>query len=298
MTNTTDYQDIVAVLKEALSLAEDLSGETFVIKCEGKALRNFENMLSFAKDVVMLKNIGVNPIIVHGGIAIVDEFLDRFNIQSSFVDGERVVDPLTIEMMEMVLSGLVNKQLVTAINMAGGMAIGISGKDASLIEAKKLRRTKSRPDSNVRQIVDLGFIGEPITVNPEILINLEDSDLIPVISPVGIGESGATYHLNPDHVAAIIASSLAASKLIILSEEKVEFDFIKMGKNSLTSTEARKIIRDNTNISRDILGNIRNCIHAVEHHTEAAHIISNMVEHALLIEVLTNHKLGLKIVLG
>jgi len=279
------------VLSEALPYMRQFAGETFVIKYGGSAMGDPELAKSFARDVVMLKQVGINPIIVHGGGPQISSMLEKLKIQSSFIDGLRVTDQATVEIVEMVLSGSINKQIVSEINMAGGMAVGISGKDGGLISARKLRRTKSDPDSNIEQILDLGFVGEPTDVNPETLVMFEESDIIPVIAPIGRGANGETYNVNADSAAGAIASSIAATKLLMLTDVPGILD--KDGKivSELTSIQAQKLIRNKT-ISGGMIPKVETCINALNNHTEAAHILDGRVPHVLLLEVFTEHGSG------
>jgi len=245
----------------------------------------------FAGDVVLLKQVGINPIVVHGGGPQISQMLERLKIQSPFVDGLRVTDGNTVEVVEMVLSGSINKQVVSAINAAGGMAVGISGKDGNLIEAKKLRRTSRDPDSNIEKILDLGFVGEPSRINASILEEFYDSDLIPVIAPIGIGEKGETYNINADTAAGALAGALAASKLMVLTD--VAGVLNKEGRliSEMTVREARALIKDG--VAREgMIPKIETCIHALENDVEAAHILDGTLPHILLIETFTQHGAG------
>ncbi|MBC8239646.1 MAG: acetylglutamate kinase, partial [Alphaproteobacteria bacterium] len=197
-------------LSEALPYMRRFAGQTFVIKYGGHAMGNAELADNFARDVVLMKQVGINPVVVHGGGPQIGAMLDRLKIQSSFIDGLRVTDAATVEIVEMVLSGSINKAVVTAINGAGGVAIGLSGKDGNLIEARKLQRTVRDPDSNIEKVLDLGFVGEPVRINPDLLRIFAQSNLIPVIAPIGVGANGETYNINADTVAGKIAATLLA----------------------------------------------------------------------------------------
>ena len=192
-------------LSEALPYMRRYSGRTFVIKYGGHAMGDESLGELFARDVVLLKQVGINPVVVHGGGPQIGAMLDRLKIKSSFVDGLRVTDKETVDIVEMVLSGSINKQIVSAINNQGGKAVGLSGKDANLISARKLRRTQRDTDSNIEKILDLGFVGEPYQVNPQILETFEKSDIIPVIAPIGVGRNGETYNINADTAAGAVA---------------------------------------------------------------------------------------------
>ncbi len=286
-----DWLHKARTLSEALPYMRRFAGETFVIKFGGSTMGSEELAQNFARDVVLLKQIGINPIVVHGGGPQIGKMLERLKIQSSFIDGLRVTDQATVEIVEMVLSGSINKQIVSSIHAAGGMAMGLSGKDGNLIEARKIRRTKSDPDSNIEKILDLGFVGEPSMVNPDILVALEESDIIPVIAPIGVGENGETFNINADTAAGAIASALAASKLLMLTDVPGVLDKDKNLISELTMSEARRLIKDGT-ISGGMIPKVETCMHAVEHHTDAAHILDGRIPHVLLLEVFTEHGTG------
>lgn len=292
-----DWLYKASTLAEALPYMRQFAGETFVIKYGGSAMDGGELAAKFAHDIVLMKQVGINPVIVHGGGPQINAMLSKLKIQSSFIDGLRVTDHDTVEIVEMVLSGSINKQIVSSINAAGGSAIGLSGKDGNLIEARKLRRTKRDPDSNIEKILDLGFVGEPTMINPDILVVFEESDIIPVIAPIGIGENGETFNINADSVAGAIASALAASKLLILTDVPGVLTKEKELISELTSTEVRKLIKDGT-ISGGMIPKVETCIAAIEHHTEAAHILDGRVPHVLLLEIFTEHGTGTMIYNG
>lgn len=278
-------------LSEALPYMREFVGETFVIKYGGSAMGNPALSKSFARDIVLLKQVGINPIVVHGGGPQISAMLEKLKIQSAFIDGLRVTDQATVEIVEMVLSGSINKQIVSDINAAGGMAIGLSGKDGGLIHARKLRRTKSDPDSNIEQILDLGFVGEPAEVNPEVLVNFEESDVIPVIAPIGFGENNETFNINADSAAGAIAAALAASKLIMLTDVPGVMDKQKELISKMDMVSAQKLMRDGT-ISGGMIPKIETCLSAIANHTDSAHILDGRIEHVLLLEIFTEHGSG------
>lgn len=288
---TQKHLEKARVLSEALPFMKAFAGETFVIKYGGSAMGDKTLARQFASDVVMMKHVGINPVVVHGGGPQISRMLDKLRMKSSFVDGLRVTDNETVEIVEMVLCGSINKQIVTDINAAGGTGVGISGKDGDLIRARKLRRTKSDPDSNIEQILDLGFVGEPCRINPEILTAFEESDIIPIIAPIGLGENGETFNINADSAAGAIAASLAASKLIMLTD--VPGVMNKQGEliSSLTMNQAHKLMRDDT-ITGGMIPKLETCLRALTNHTESAHIVDGRTPHALLIEIFTEHGLG------
>ena len=278
-------------LSEALPYIKKFAGEIFVIKFGGNAMGNENIVEEFAKDIVLLKKIGINPIVVHGGGPQIGNMLNKLKIQSKFIDGLRVTDHQTVNIVEMVLSGSINKDLVTAINKQGGLAIGLSGKDANLIEAKKLRRTKKDENSNIEKILDLGFVGEPTQINPEIFIALDDSDIIPVIAPIGIGKNGETFNINADTVAGKIAEAVNACKLIMLTDVDGLLDtegnlVSKVTDHEISTLTKKKII------SGGMIPKTTTCVKAVENGVESAHILNGTVPHILLVEVFTETGAG------
>ncbi len=279
------------VLSEALPYMREHAGKTFVIKYGGHAMGDDALAESFAKDAVLLKQVGINPIIVHGGGPQIGRMLERLRIESSFIDGLRVTDHASVEIVEMVLSGSINKQIVSAINRAGGRAIGLSGKDGGLIEARKLRRTRKDPDSNIENILDLGFVGEPVRVDPRLLDVFEGSHLIPVIAPSGAGADGETYNINADTVAGAVAAAVAASRLYLLTDVPGVLDRDGALIADLDVAAVREGIADGT-IQGGMIPKCETCVAAVENGVEAAVIIDGRVPHALLVEIFTEHGVG------
>ena len=273
------------------------AGETFVIKFGGSAMGNDSNLKNFANNIVLLKQIGINPIVVHGGGPQIGQMLKKLGINTSFVDGLRITDADTVDVVEMVLAGSINKMIVKEINAAGGRAIGISGKDGNFITAKRVTRTKKDPDSNIEKILNLGFVGEPTYINPELLNGFENSDIIPVIAPIGVGENGETYNINADTAAGAIASALNAAKLIILSD----VDGVLLPNKELVShlsiSTARQLIKDGI-ISGGMIPKIETCISALESEVEYAHILNGSVDHILLMEIFTESGAGTMIFYG
>lgn len=290
-----DWLKTATTLSEALPYMKQFQGETFVIKYGGSAMGDQSLAEKFAKDVVLLKQVGINPIIVHGGGPQISSMLDKLKIQSEFIDGLRVTDEETVEIVEMVLSGKINKQIAQEINKQGGIAVGISGKDGGLITARKIRRTRKDPDSNIEKILDLGFVGEPENIEPDILLQFEESDLIPVIAPIGVGENGETFNINADTAAGAIATALAASKLIILTDVPGVMKENKDGEHELISEfsieESKGLVADGT-ISGGMIPKVETCVAAVEHNVESAHILDGRVPHVVLLEVFTEHGTG------
>ncbi|MSP34087.1 MAG: acetylglutamate kinase [Rickettsiales bacterium] len=283
------------VLCEALPFMRKFAGETFVIKFGGSAMGNDSNLKNFANNIVLLKQIGINPIVVHGGGPQIGQMLKKLGINTSFVDGLRITDADTVDVVEMVLAGSINKMIVKEINSAGGRAIGISGKDGNFITAKRVTRTKKDPDSNIEKILNYGFVGEPHKIDTEILSVFEDSDIIPVIAPIGIGEAGETFNINADTVAGHVAAALHASKLIILSD----VDGVMLPNGELVShlnlATARQMIANGV-ITGGMIPKVETCIRALENNVGFAHILNGMVNNILLMEIFTEKGAGTMIV--
>ncbi len=260
------------------------AGKTIVVKYGGHAMGDEHLADLFAQDVVLLKQIGMNPIVVHGGGPQIGQMLERLKIKSSFIDGLRVTDRATVEIVEMVLSGSINKQLVQAINGAGGLAIGLSGKDANLIRARKLERVRQESDSHIEKVLDLGFVGEPRAVNADVLALFERSAIIPVIAPIGVGGPGETFNINADTVAGAVAAAVKATRLLLLTDVTGVLDKQKKLLHELTLAEAQALIADGT-IQGGMIPKVETCIEAVAGGVEAAVIIDGRVPHALLLEL-------------
>ena len=293
-TNDNDHAEWLekaGILSDALPYMREFAGETVVIKYGGHAMGDKSLAANFARDIVLLKQVGMNPVIVHGGGPQIGEMLDRLKIQSTFVDGLRVTDAATVDIVEMVLCGSINKQIVTAINGAGGFAVGLSGKDGNLIKARKLRRSKKDPGSNIEKILDLGFVGEPEDVNPHILKTLEESDIIPVIAPIGVGSSGETYNINADTSAGAIASALGAARLLMLTDVPGVLSDTKQLMPEITVERAKTLIQTGT-ISGGMIPKVETCLNAVERGVDAAVILDGRVPHAVLLELFTPHGAG------
>jgi len=278
-------------LSQALPFMHKYAGETFVIKYGGHAMGDESLAETFARDVALLKQVGINPIVVHGGGPQISEMLSRLNVKASFVDGLRVTDRQTVEIVEMVLSGSINKQIAAAINRVGGKAIGISGKDADLMKAKKLHRTQRDPDSNIERILDLGFVGEPDIVNARVLDTFLKSDVIPVIAPVASGRNGETYNINADTMAGAIAAATRARRLLLLTDVPGVIGADKKLLTSLTAKEVKELIADGT-ISGGMIPKVTTCLEAVESGVAAAVILDGRVPHAILLEIFTDAGVG------
>lgn len=287
-------EDILAkarILSEALPYMRRYSGRRFVVKYGGHAMGDDAALARFAQDVALLKQVGVHPVVVHGGGPQIKHMLDRLKIQSSFVDGLRVTDAATVEVVEMVLSGPINAQIVTAVNRAGGRAIGLSGKDGDLIRATKLQRVKRDPESNIERQLDLGFVGEPSEVDPSILENFFRTDVIPVIAPIGVGEKGETFNINADTAAGAVASALKATRFFLLTDVPGVLDKDKNLLPELTVADIRRLIDDGT-ISGGMIPKVETCVAAVEAGVGGAVIMDGRVPHALLLEIFTEGGAG------
>lgn len=291
-----DWLKKASILSEALPYMQRFAGETFVIKYGGAAMTDEKLSATFAHDVVLLKQIGINPVIVHGGGKKINEVLETLKIDSKFINGLRVTDKFTIEIVEMVLCGHVNKKITQLINSAGGSAIGLSGKDCSLIKAKKIPVThKENKLNNIEKIVDMGFVGEPSDVNPDILFFIEESDFIPVIAPVCGGEDGITYNVNADNVASAIATAVSASKLIILTNVRGVADNDGNIISEMSTEEANNLIKQGT-AKEGMIPKLSSCIKTVKEGCEMAHILDGRIPHVLLLELFTERGIGTIIV--
>ncbi len=281
-----DWLGQATVLSEAMPYMRRHAGETFVIKYGGHAMGDPELADMFARDIVLLRQIGINPIVVHGGGPQIAGMLERLKIKSEFIDGLRVTDEETIDVVEMVLSGSINKQIVSSINAAGGFAIGLSGKDGHLITCEKVKRTKRDLDSNIEKVLDLGLVGEPKEVNPHILALFDESDITPVIAPIGVGPGGETMNINADTVAGAIAKAVGAKRLMMLTDITGVLD--KNGDliAEMPADQAKAMIGDGI-ISGGMIPKIETCLGAVEADVEGAVIIDGRVRHAILIELFT-----------
>ena len=279
------------VLSEALPYMRRFNGQTIVIKYGGHAMGDPELARLFAQDMVLLKQVGMNPIVVHGGGPQIGQMLKQLNIQSEFVDGLRVTDQQTIDVVEMVLAGKINKEIVSNINAAGGIGVGLCGKDAHLITARKLTRTKRDPESNIEKVLDLGFVGEPEKVNPHVLDCFVNTDIIPVISPIGVGEDGQTYNINADTAAGAIAKAVGARRLYMLTDVKGILDKDKNLVRDADIAHINEMIADGT-IQGGMIPKTETCMDAVENGVEAAVIVDGRAPHAVLLELFTERGAG------
>ena len=280
-----------SILSEALPYMRRYNGRTIVIKYGGHAMGDEKLAKSFAHDIVLMKQVGMNPIVVHGGGPQIGRMLERLKIESSFIDGLRVTDKATVEVVEMVLSGNINKSIVGAINGAGGHAVGLSGKDNNLVVAEPLRRTKKDPDSQIEQVLDLGFVGYPKSVNAEFLKVFRNTNIIPVIAPIALGEDGETYNINADTMAGALASAVSSDRLLLLTDVAGVRDKDKNLLTNLSEEQTQNLIKDGT-ILGGMIPKVDTCIHAVKNGVNGAVILDGRVEHALLLELFTEHGVG------
>lgn len=283
-------ETIARVLTEALPYIQKFSGKTIVIKYGGNAMVDENLKSSFARDMVLLKHVGINPIIVHGGGPQIGETLKKFGKQTEFVEGMRVTDSETMDVVEMVLGGLVNKEIVQLINNHGGKAIGITGKDGGLLYAKRMKITRHSPELDAPEIIDLGHVGEVTGVNPALLNLLKDEQFIPVIAPIGTGEEGESLNINADFVAGKIATVLGAEKLILLTNTPG----VKKDDKLLTGlkhAEIKKLI-ENKIITNGMLPKVNCAWDAISSGVNTAHIIDGRVQHAVLLELFTDQGVG------
>ena len=279
------------MLAQALPFLRRYAGATIVIKYGGHAMGEETLAEQFAGDIALLKQVGINPVVVHGGGPQINSMLKRLAIQSTFIDGLRVTDAAMVEVVEMVLAGTVNKYVASLISRAGALAVGICGKDGNLIRARKLTRTVRDPDSNIERALDLGFVGEPEHVDVRVIHALTGGGLVPVIAPVGVGEDGQTYNINADTVAAAIAGSLTATRLLMLTDVPGVLDKEKRLIPDLTVAQARDAIADGT-ITGGMIPKVENCIDAVRLGVKGAVILDGRTPHACLLELFTEHGTG------
>ncbi|MEK7379231.1 MAG: acetylglutamate kinase, partial [Candidatus Binatota bacterium] len=278
------------VLMEALPYIQRFYGKTFVIKYGGSAMADEELKASFAQDMVLLKYVGINPVVVHGGGPQINEVLQKMGTPTQFVRGMRVTDQETMDIVEMVLAGKINKEIVSLINRHGGMAVGLSGKDGGLIQARKMSVTVAS-NGEPPEIIDIGMVGEIVGINPMVINTLDENKFIPVIAPVGAGEHGETYNINADLVAGQLAEALGAEKLILLTD----VDGVKDKKGGLLSTlkinQARKLIQEGV-VAEGMIPKVECCIEALKGGVGKTHIIDGRVKHAVLLEIFTKEGVG------
>ena len=278
------------IVAKALPYLRRYAGATIVVKYGGHAM---EGALAneFGRDIALLKQVGINPVIVHGGGPQINAMLKRLDIESNFINGLRVTDEAMVEVVEMVLAGTVNKQVAGLINKAGALAVGISGKDGGLIRARKLRRTYKDPDSEIEKVLDLGYVGEPVFIDTRVIHALTGAGLIPVIAPVGTGEDGETYNINADTAAGAIAGALNAQRLLMLTDVPGVLNKNKELLSDLTMAQLHGLIADGT-ISGGMIPKVETCMEAVTLGVKGATILDGRVPHALLLELFTEGGIG------
>ncbi|EJW20881.1 hypothetical protein IMCC14465_06770 [alpha proteobacterium IMCC14465] len=281
-----DWLEKAHVLTEALPFMQLYDKKTVVIKYGGHAMGDPELSAAFARDVVLLKQAGINPVVVHGGGPQIAEMLQRLGMKSKFAGGLRVTDGKTMEVVEMVLAGSINKQIVTALNQAGGRAIGLSGKDGNLLVAKKTKAKTRDPDSNIEKVIDIGFTGEPEKVNPEVLYDLARSDAIPVIAPVATSRTGQTYNVNADTAAGAIAAAIEAERLLMLTDVAGVLDKNGVLIEHLTLRQANTLIKNGTAVG-GMIPKLGTAIAARKNGVEAVAILDGRIPHAILLELFT-----------
>ena len=282
---------VAAVLSKGLPYIQRFTGKTVVIKYGGNAMENEELKSSFARDVVLMKLVGINPIVVHGGGPQIGELLERLNIKSNFVNGMRVTDSQTMDVVEMVLGGQVNKQIVSLINSHGGTAVGLTGKDANLIRARKLEVMNRSAELQRPEIIDIGHVGQVASVNVEVIDMLTRSNVIPVIAPIGVGPDGASYNINADLVAGKLAEVLQAEKLMLLTNVPGLLDAEGNTLTGLATDQVRDLIQAGV-IHGGMLPKIQCALDAVQSGVTSAHIIDGRVAHAALLEIFSDEGIG------
>jgi len=288
---TVAPQDQARILIEALPHMQRYDEETVVVKYGGHAMGDDAMAKSFAQDIVLMEQTAINPVVVHGGGPQIGEMLKRLGIKSEFAAGLRITDKETVEIVEMVLAGSINKQIVGYINAAGGKAIGLTGKDGDMVKARKVTRTVVDPGSNIEKVIDLGFVGEPDKVDVTVLTQILGRELIPVLAPVATSAQGETYNVNADTFAGAIAGALKAKRLLLLTDVPGVLD--KSGKriDELSIDDARRLIADGT-ISGGMIPKVETCMYALEAGVEGVVILDGRQEHAVLIELLTDAGAG------
>jgi acetylglutamate kinase len=287
-----DWIATARTLSEALPYLQRYDGKTIVVKFGGHAMGDAKAMALFARDIVLMKQCGVNPVVVHGGGPQINEMLERLAIKSEFKDGLRVTTAESVEVVEMVLAGAINKRITAAINAQGGKAVGLSGKDANLMICEKALKKKKDPDSNIEKVLDLGFVGEPVEVNPRVLQMFIESDFIPVVAPVGAGrDAEETFNVNADTAAGAVAGAMKAARLMLLTDVQGVKD--KQGEvlTRLTRTDIEGLIADGT-IAGGMIPKVETALYGIEKGVEKAVILDGRTPHGLLLELFTKHGAG------
>ena len=287
-----DWITTARTLSEALPYLQRYDGKTIVVKFGGHAMGDATSMERFARDIVLMKQCGVQPVVVHGGGPQIGQMLERLQIKSEFVDGLRVTCADTVEVVEMVLSGAINKRIVAAINAQGGKAVGLSGKDANLIVCEKALKRKKDPESNIEKVLDLGFVGEPVEVNPRVLEVFLESDFIPVVAPVGAGRTAdETFNINADTAAGAVAGAMNAARLMLLTDVQGVMDKEGEVLTRLTRADIQRLIADGT-IAGGMIPKVETALYGIERGVEAAVILDGRTPHGVLLELFTQHGAG------
>jgi len=286
-----DPQEQARILSEALPHMQRYDEEIVVVKYGGHAMGDEQTARDFARDIVLLEQAAINPVVVHGGGPQIALMLNKLGIKSEFAGGLRVTDAATVEIVEMVLAGSINKQIVGYINAAGGKAIGLCGKDGNMVQAKKVTRTVVDPDSNIEKVVDLGFVGEPDKVDLTVLNHVLGKEMIPVLAPVAASADGGTFNVNADTFAGAIAGALRAKRLLLLTDVPGVLDKNKNLITDLSVADARRLIADGT-ISGGMIPKVETCIYALDQGVEGVVIMDGKVPHAVLLELMTDHGVG------
>jgi len=286
--------EVAQVLSEALPYIQKFAGRTIVVKYGGNAMIDDALKASFARDIVLMQAVGMRPIVVHGGGPQIGELLERLNIESRFVDGRRVTTEETMDVVEMVLGGLVNKEIVSLLNLAGGRAMGLTGKDGQLIRAKQLKIERKSPELEAPEIIDIGHVGQVESIDTRVLTMLTENDVIPVVAPIGVGPTGESYNINADLVAGKLAEVLNAEKLMLLTNTAGVLDQAGQVVTGLVSDEVRALIDDGT-ISGGMLPKVACALSAVNAGVNSAHIVDGRVPHSVLLEIFTDQGVGTQI---
>ena len=286
--------EVAQVLSEALPYIQKFAGRTIVVKYGGNAMIDDALKASFARDIVLMQAVGMRPIVVHGGGPQIGELLERLNIESRFVDGMRVTTEETMDVVEMVLGGLVNKEIVSLLNLAGGRAMGLTGKDGQLIRAKQLKIERKSPELEAPEIIDIGHVGQVESIDTRVLTMLTENNVIPVVAPIGVGPKGESYNINADLVAGKLAEVLNAEKLMLLTNTGGVLDQTGQVVTGLVSDEVRALIDDGT-ISGGMLPKVACALSAVNAGVNSAHIVDGRVPHSVLLEIFTDQGVGTQI---
>ena len=286
--------EVAQVLSEALPYIQKFAGRTIVVKYGGNAMTDEDLKASFARDIVLMQAVGMRPIVVHGGGPQIGELLERLNIESKFIDGMRVTTEETMDVVEMVLGGLVNKEIVSLLNLAGGRAMGLTGKDGQFIRAKQLKIERKSPELEAPEIIDIGHVGQVESIDTRVLTMLTENDVIPVVAPIGVGEHGESYNINADLVAGKLAEVLKAEKLMLLTNTAGVLDKLGDVVTGLVAGEVNALIDDGT-ISGGMLPKVCCALSAVNAGVNSAHIVDGRVPHSVLLEIFTDQGVGTQI---